>query len=103
MVLNEIRQEFRERAAAAVQTQFPSVQEESSSDPLGGQQDAADERVLRAIQSLPPSLGVVARLLFIDKLSRPEIAATLGLTSETLRQRIHRLRESLAEELRRGR
>jgi|SoiMethySBSTD1v2_1073268.scaffolds.fasta_scaffold00306_42 RNA polymerase sigma factor (sigma-70 family) len=101
MVLNEIREEFRSRDAGAIaHERLPSVQEESE---LAEQQEAADERLLRAIQSLPPSLAVVARLLFIERLSRREISETLGLTSETLRQRIHRLRETLAEELRRDR
>jgi RNA polymerase sigma factor (sigma-70 family) len=102
MVLNEIRQGFRDRDAAAIAYERFSIgHEDSSSQPSRGHEDAADERVLRAIQSLPRSLGVVARLLFIERLSRQEIAETLGLTPETLRQRIHRLRESLAEELRR--
>ena len=106
LVLNEIRQEFRERAASAVSDDRHSrEQDEPSSDGAIGSADAeepADERVLRAIQALPPSLSTVGRLLFVDRLSRHEIAEMLGLTSEALRQRIHRLREQLADDLRRG-
>jgi RNA polymerase sigma factor (sigma-70 family) len=69
---------------------------EPSSEPYDT--DASD-RLIAAIQRLPPSLRNVAHLLLIDRCSRKDIATLLDIRQDTLRQRIKRLTERLTLEL----
>jgi RNA polymerase sigma-70 factor (ECF subfamily) len=53
----------------------------------------------RAVDALPQRLRVVLVLRDIEELSGPETAATLGLTEEAVRVRLHRARRTLREAL----
>lgn len=53
------------------------------------------------LRRMSPSKRELASMTFVDRLSPAEIAERLGLRSEVVRQRIHKLRVHLRESLRR--
>jgi RNA polymerase sigma-70 factor (ECF subfamily) len=55
--------------------------------------------VWQAVAALPDDLSQIIRLKYIEELSSEEIAAELGLTSENVRQKLHRARIALAAKL----
>jgi RNA polymerase sigma-70 factor (ECF subfamily) len=57
------------------------------------------ERVLSAIEALPPRLREPCRRRFLDDATYEQIAEDLGLTKETARKRIQQARDILCERL----
>jgi RNA polymerase sigma-70 factor (ECF subfamily) len=55
--------------------------------------------VWQAVAAMPNDLSQIVRLKYIEELSSDEIAAELGLTSENVRQKLHRARIALATKL----
>ena len=54
---------------------------------------------LRATAQLPPDSLELLRLIFVERLPYPDVAARLGISEGTLRVRLHRCRSRLAEAL----
>jgi RNA polymerase sigma factor (sigma-70 family) len=57
------------------------------------------DALLQAIQTLPPSLRVVAQMIFFDGYTISETAKALGIEDATARKRVQRLREQLRSKL----
>jgi RNA polymerase sigma factor (sigma-70 family) len=56
-----------------------------------------DDALARLIKSVPRKDRALFTMLYVDGLSRDEIQATLGISSEVLRQRKHRLNQALRD------
>lgn len=70
-------------------------------DPPDGAVEAADlrTRVLAAIARLPAAQRQAVALFYIDGLSSQQIGSFLGVSPNTVDQRLHRAREQLKEEM----
>lgn len=62
--------------------------------------DGMDEKLVRALEQLPPEYQVVLMLWAIDGLAYKEIAHAVGVPIGTVMSRLHRARHRLAEQLR---
>jgi RNA polymerase sigma-70 factor (ECF subfamily) len=62
--------------------------------------DGMDEKLVRALEQLPPEYQVVLLLWAIDGLSYKEIAHSVDVPLGTVMSRLHRARHRLAEQLR---
>jgi RNA polymerase sigma-70 factor (ECF subfamily) len=64
-----------------------------------GSFEGMDERLVRAIDDLPPEYQTVLLLWAVDELSYKEIATALDVPIGTVMSRLHRARQRLAEQL----
>lgn len=98
-VLDEIRHYYAELAAER-ETESGLAADTTDAESAGTSPETTDLvlRLIGAIQVLPPALRDVARLLFLEQRRRIDIAKELGLSSDTLRKRISRIRQHLQDE-----
>jgi DNA-directed RNA polymerase specialized sigma24 family protein len=98
----------RNLARAEIRAAWPyltsaEIPDEHADDKAGERERealCADERVIDAIRSLPPSLKPIAELLLIHQIPRSEICTYLEISDDVLRKRIQRMREALQRSLR---
>lgn len=86
------------RSDNAVSNDFFAEVEDSRPDPVE-QADIA-RLVWRAVEELPEEYRLVLVLRDVEEMPSKEVAAALGLSDATIRQRLHRARQVIAERLR---
>jgi RNA polymerase sigma factor (sigma-70 family) len=58
---------------------------------------ALDEQLISAIRRLTPALRIISELYFVHQVPRNELAASLGISDASARQRLHRAHQTLRQ------
>jgi RNA polymerase sigma-70 factor, ECF subfamily len=104
IAINEALASLRKRGRVELLDEIPEVEEDVMRPPPKSPEDRAvaqqSMRLLEeAVDRLPPTYRTAFMLREVEQLSTAETAATLGITEEAVKVRLHRARLSLRDAL----